>query len=790
MLIKQLNFLSPFLLFLKTLGNSLLANDEIEYSSTRQRFRDSSESRLSPDRYLQEQHYHTKKNSKFHNQNHQVRGQHFQTNQGGNGSINSSAVGQTIINTNGALEGGDLTLSDTSQTTNNRNNEAVVATTGTTNAPDSAINSVWTRTMWPQHLLNGVSTSQHFDLNQSVSLIQWTILIGSLLSIVLLIMLILRKLFVSTFPSYQWMLAKQTLKSTSKLNQASAASLDCCQAASAAARHQTRNLSTSGTVAGSAGPNMLSHCVAVATATNSRSSVSSLFAGLKSSSTSSSNHNHHIHYPQASPIPPHHMCYAWRRQQQPPSDDIEGGVIGCGSGEKHRPTNNTTAHQYIVDYKGKSILSSSLGANFNADIYDLPANFAQESADSMTIGSTSTSGYNAPRTAISKPKSSNNGNDSSQSVISAHYNYDTLNSNYGNQALNEVHHDQQRLQQKHHMSAVEKGFHLPHNYPLQPQTSSSTSSSVNPVTCQVHDQKHTEQVEFNEDELGSSIIRMNNYKHQQTVITSLNEAKHRSPKVPKSQNRFDQTRFEGELVDSNGHSSSSTISGGSGSGAGGVTETTSSPSIQSTTAQMLSNAASCSFEQTLDQNDDFFPSTPPIFSNVNNNDNNSLNSIPSGSTGLSSSNHRANNGLDNINKLSSANAVQSQPNSPMFANQFTNRTGFGKLKQRTCRSHVPKQMSSTSRLYQTDCNEPDHGDLDLVDRQEQQLHSKLPLEQYRQRNSSESHCDSKTIDAKDQTTIRDPALEGRTHDEGRKDLCDMGEDRHHYEEITNHSEAI
>jgi len=85
--------------------------------------------------------------------------------------------------------------------------------------------------MWsPQKLLNG-------DLGPQANLIQWSILIGSLLTIILLIMLLVRKLFVSTFPSYRWMLAKQTLESSS--SQFSVA--DFCQPRS---RGQTATSST------------------------------------------------------------------------------------------------------------------------------------------------------------------------------------------------------------------------------------------------------------------------------------------------------------------------------------------------------------------------------------------------------------------------------------------------------------------------------------------------------------------------------------------------------------------
>lgn len=72
--------------------------------------------------------------------------------------------------------------------------------------PDGQPNNIW-----PHLLTQG-------ELGPQARLVQWSILIGSLLIVVLLIMLILRKLLARSTPSYHWMLAKQTLKT----------SADCC----------------------------------------------------------------------------------------------------------------------------------------------------------------------------------------------------------------------------------------------------------------------------------------------------------------------------------------------------------------------------------------------------------------------------------------------------------------------------------------------------------------------------------------------------------------------------------
>lgn len=82
----------------------------------------------------------------------------------------------------------------------------------------------------------GLTSQQQASNAYSYMILQWCILIAALLAIVLLILLILRKLLAikigSSFPSYQWMLAKQMIKSTSNRLGSSnnqLASADCCQ---------------------------------------------------------------------------------------------------------------------------------------------------------------------------------------------------------------------------------------------------------------------------------------------------------------------------------------------------------------------------------------------------------------------------------------------------------------------------------------------------------------------------------------------------------------------------------
>lgn len=99
--------------------------------------------------------------------------------------------------------------------------------------------------MWPAKLFHS-SSSLHIGAPQpdgATQLLQWTILIGSLLAVVLLIALIARKLVAKAAPSYHWLLAKHTLKTVNKLSPpdgggGAAALCNCDTCASAPAQHQ------------------------------------------------------------------------------------------------------------------------------------------------------------------------------------------------------------------------------------------------------------------------------------------------------------------------------------------------------------------------------------------------------------------------------------------------------------------------------------------------------------------------------------------------------------------------
>lgn len=627
-------------------------------------------------------------------------------------------------------------LTESGQTSNPTSG---ATTTTTTTVSDNSSTSGWTKSMWPQHLLTGITTtSQQDNFSQpATQLIQWTILIGSLLSLILLIMLILRKLFVSTFPSYQWMLAKQTLKSTSKLNHHhQTATPDCCQASSYSRGGQQRHLTGS----------VMPACVTV--------NPSSGLFGFKSRQ-----HQHHLHFQQANlaknQLPPHHMCHAWRQQQ---AANVEGG---SNSGKQIRQA--TIGQSYtVLNANGNHILSSSFAPTFNTDIYDLPGSFAQESARSMTNSSS----------ASYKPRMNNNNNslelleNEVHSVISANYNYDTLNSNYGNGV------------EQHTCKEEDKGFQLSRNYARQEL--SSFANLTNGGT-ELAGKRHLNGSLHCNEEPDSSLVGIKKEKKKQRQEKG--EFKH-GPKVPR--------RARGQVGDLGRQSSSasSTISGSSQSQSG-CDSSLASGSVQSTTAQMISQAASCSFEP--EQTSQLELNSGDLQTNINNNGS-------SISPAISLLGHGASRIVRNgSTKLTGCpSSVQSQPNSPMFANQFT----VAKLRQQTGRdlSLPAPNLSSASRLSSlSQTNNKEQDQIDTANHkfeQEQQQQSDIPEQtKHQEAVSGESHCGPGTTNEK-QLIIDgfNPKRETLNVTAGNNnnnniDYCDNQDERHLYEEITNQDQA-
>lgn len=391
--------------------------------------------------------------------------------------------------------------------------------------------------MWPKGLLNSVSSS---DLGPQANIIQWTILIGSLLSIILLIMLILRKLFLATFPSYHWMLAKQTIKSSSKL-----AASDCCQ--SRRHRHST--------VLMGANPEI------------------------------GANLQHH---------PPHHMCYAWRRDRPPQP------LSGC-----KQLDGQPVYQQYLVDSNGRHLLAggSSWSAKFNTD-QATKRDFYLENSPKSLSNSTSSRGNNRIR---DDPMM-----EDVNSMISTNYNYDTLNGSF----------IQQQAKAPDDVGKLTTTTTIANSNPLQARlpTSAKSNTSIEWTLPEGAQSKNLGMNPANEDET--------------------REGKHRSPNVPLITNKTTDQLEEKSCSNSR---SSSIVMLSSGD----------SPSSQSTTAQMLSQAASSSFEQTPELT---FDCSSAI---IHNGSPASLNGKP-----------RFNPGQAKLACLPSQSA-QSQPNSPMFINQLS-----------------------------------------------------------------------------------------------------------------------
>lgn len=161
--------------------------------------------------------------------------------------------------------------------------------------------------MWPPQLLATDSAQL-----QAASLIQWTIQIGFLLAIILLIILILRKLFVAVLPSYHWMLAKQAIKST----------CDTSRSECSCHHHFSR------------------------TPPSFRMSTANILGSLKAETFTS--------------VPPHHMCYAWRhKQSQAPL---------ATSSSPHSAAAGSQFHQCLVDSAGTAQIFSPLSPPFNTDL--------------------------------------------------------------------------------------------------------------------------------------------------------------------------------------------------------------------------------------------------------------------------------------------------------------------------------------------------------------------------------------------------------------------------------------
>lgn len=207
----------------------------------------------------------------------------------------------------------------------------------------STIWSMAANSMWPIQLFNGDPIQ-----SQAASLIQWSILIGFLIAIILLIMLIVRKLFISMFPSYQWMLAKQAIKSTS-CNSTQLASTDCsCHHSHAHRAHLAYQLSPS-----------------------------SVLGGPKSDGFSGSAN-----------ITPHHMCYSWHEQQP---IQQHSPMATCQLAQ-HTSGLGGALHQCLVDTNGSAQIFSPGSPPFNTDLIDgldrvagYPTSISNPSVNNMNL---------------------------------------------------------------------------------------------------------------------------------------------------------------------------------------------------------------------------------------------------------------------------------------------------------------------------------------------------------------------------------------------------------------------
>lgn len=566
----------------------------------------------------------------------------------------------------------------------------------------SSLSGTWTtatRNMWPA---SSTQLNALESLSPHAGLIQWTILVGSLLLIVLLIMLIVRKLFFSAFqPSYHWMLAKQTLKSTSKLGAASSATsstaLDCC------------------------------------------APQADFIGGSQVVAQSSHHHHHNLHHQtfglgnqqhahQQAACPTslvldaqgraqHHMCYAWRTNangQQEPCSKPASSSIGS--------LNKTCAkhvHRCIVDAQGRHLLEGDFN---NKNRLFINNNLVQ--SNDQACSSYLTSQHQQTTTTTNNSLNSNSSSHTTMKVatnalstkyhqpqqysLSQHqhsapsdevdfydernpmlfnvnngsgtYNYDTLNSSsYEPQLRNSLKNDDGFVVTRDFIiSTTTTSKHCDNN---QNNNSSSQCELDNEKSCSYQDVAFlniNKSSNSNLTQAHSSRLTQNSVESTSAKKQDLSN-KHWSPNVPLDNGRQDnlermqyknsniglvQQRSKSPSIASGDEPEEDSSSSNSGQR---------SSSVQSTTAPMLSQAASSSFEQTPD-----LPLTECSPPNTSSASIAQVSSTPNSSTASPAFNgiqrvhqarHQRNNSISKAANLP-FNIVQSQPNSPMFVKQF------------------------------------------------------------------------------------------------------------------------
>lgn len=186
-----------------------------------------------------------------------------------------------------------------------------------TSTPTVVVVASKTRSIWP--IQEPGELNQQPAIISTSSLIQLILLVGSLVSLILFIMLILRKVIISKSPSYQWMLAKQTRpkrKAARSIEQ-----LACC------AHHGGRHLIIE------------NDCLRdTITCQSLDSTTTATVTGASSR------------------WPPPHICCSQRGRQ---ASDLMASAVVAAASKKHQQLEFNDQKQLFVDLNGRHFLGSS-----------------------------------------------------------------------------------------------------------------------------------------------------------------------------------------------------------------------------------------------------------------------------------------------------------------------------------------------------------------------------------------------------------------------------------------------
>lgn len=499
----------------------------------------------------------------------------------------------------------------------------------------STVSTIWsTRNMWPGQLLSGS--------DPAANLIQWTILISFLLAIILLIMLIVRKLFVSMFPSYHWLLAKQAIKTTCNSSQLSSTLSGNC---SCHGQHKenARHL----------GPAHL------ATYQLSSSNILGVAGPTKTETISGPNVTNNLQ-------PPHHMCYAWRQQHH----DIQAcdvkrlQSLGARSVSE---SNSSPFHQCLIDTNGIAHLLSPTSTNqFNTDHIVKASQTSPDGAHIMSGSSVNMNGnvgcFRPTASIKGITLTADNEHDDGGSIVSVGYNFD-------------------------YNSLTGAAYDIPNVTNATTTLDSRQAQVVSPCNKSeliLEQRRHS--IENDSREHFRWIANLAVEQDQNEASSSQNKTtnkqlKHNSPNVPSTSNskaldkRNSQSQQQ-KLLDSQYEENRS-----AGSRASSISDspdnnsTSRSSSMQSTTAQILSNeGSSLSFEHSdhLTEN-----STAPTTPNLVPQSNSLIGVSPISNPSKVQLQHRRQASISHhpahskqASPLAKVVLVQSQPNSPMFANRI------------------------------------------------------------------------------------------------------------------------